>query len=232
MTECPFPCPLEKAAFVRRPNRFLVEAVCAGRPVAAHLHDPGRLEEILVPGATLYLGPATGPGRKTGWTVHLAEHAGTLVSINSSLPNRLVGFGLERGLFHEFRDYALGGREVRLGAGRVDFHLVTAGIDIFMEVKGVSLVRGRAAFFPDAPTTRGARQVRDLIRAAGKGICGTLFFLVQRNDADSLRFNTETDPDFAAAVGEAFRKGLEIVAYTCRFSLSGAAVGRRIPVRL
>ncbi|MBP7867439.1 MAG: DNA/RNA nuclease SfsA [Acidobacteria bacterium] len=231
--DLPFPAPLEPARFVRRENRFLVTVERGGSAFSAHLHDPGRLREILAPGVELYLRADPAPGRKTAHTVVLARHAGVLVGINSALPNALVEACLRAGRLHEFRDYNLGAREKRLpGGGRVDFHLLTAGIDIYLEVKGASLVRDGVAFFPDAPTTRGTRQLGDLMAIAGKGVCGTVFFLVQREDASGLRPNDETDPAFAAALRLAFRKGLEILAYTSRPSRDGLSLGRRIPVIL
>lgn len=231
--DLPFPVPLEPAWFVRRENRFLVTVERGGGEFRAHLHDPGRLREILVPGIELFLRSDPAPGRKTAHTVVLARHAGVLVGINSALPNALVEACLLRRLLHEFRDYNLGSREKRLpGGGRIDFHLLTAGIDIYLEVKGASLVRDDVAYFPDAPTTRGTRQLYDLMAVAGRGVCGSVLFVVQREDANSLRPNDETDPAFAGALRTAFRKGLEILAYTCRPSLEGLSLGRRIPVVL
>lgn len=233
LPDLPFPSPLESARFVRRENRSLVVVERGGVEFPAHLHDPGRLREILVSGVELYLRADPAPGRKTAHTVVLARHAGVLVGINSALPNALVEACLRRGRLHEFRDYQLGAREKRLpGGGRVDFHLLTAGIDIYLEVKGASLVRDGVAYFPDAPTTRGTRQLGDLMAIAGKGVCGTVFFLVQREDARELRPNDETDPAFSGALRLAFRKGLEILAYTCRPALAGLSLGHRIPVVL
>ena len=51
------PGPLIKAKFIERPNRFLTRVELNGKIVDSHLPDPGRLKELLVPGAELYLRP-------------------------------------------------------------------------------------------------------------------------------------------------------------------------------
>lgn len=226
----PFPEPLIPAVFNRRLNRFLVEAGLNGRRELVHLHDPGRIKEILVPGCPLLLRPASAENRKTSYTIQLACHRDVWVSLDSALPNRFLNLCLQTGAIYEFRDYALGRREIPVGKCRFDFHLITAGIDILLEVKSVTLVRDGVALFPDAPTTRGARHIQSLLQAASQGYCGTVFFLVQRPDARSFKVNEEMDPDFARIFREGFRRGLEIMAYTSILSPEGIELGRRIPV--
>nr|QNO57823.1 sugar fermentation stimulation protein A [Methanosarcinales archaeon ANME-1 ERB7] len=49
-----------KAVFLERPNRFLVRCIADGLGIInAYLPNPGRLWELLLPGATLYLYPDT-----------------------------------------------------------------------------------------------------------------------------------------------------------------------------
>jgi len=227
----PFKKELQPATFIRRLNRFVVDVDLAGKVIQAHLHDPGRLKEILVPGTTLFLEPAGNKNRKTAFTVSLAQKEGVFISLNSILPNRFMEFCLTENALHEFRDYSLARREVPFGNSRFDFHLMGAGIDIFLEVKSVTLVKDGLALFPDAPTVRGSRHIRELMDAARSGICGTIFFLVQREDADAFQANTETDPTFSAVLHQAFVKGIEIIAYTSRLNRDGISLGKRIPVQ-
>jgi sugar fermentation stimulation protein A len=228
----PFPFDCRPARFLRRVNRFLVEAELDGRPVAAHLHDPGRLTEILVPGADIFLRPAETAGRRTRFTVVLARAGDVLVSVDTALPNRFVGRCLRAGAIHEFRDYIVARREATFGRSRFDFHLMAAGVDMLLEVKSVTLVRDGRALFPDAPTRRGTRHVEELAAAARAGFVGTVLFLVQRPDATVLSPHRTVDPAFATALAHGFRQGLEILAYTCRVAPEGMALNRRIPVDL
>lgn len=228
-----FPHPLEEARFLARPNRFVVEAETAGGIVRAHLHDPGRMRELLVPGACLMLDSApAGTGRSTTHTVRLVRHGEVWVSVDSVLPNRFMEKLLREEAIFEFRDWALIRTEVPHGRSRFDFLLLSSAASLLLEVKSVTLVRDGVALFPDAPTVRGARHLKELAEASKSGYAGTVFFLVQREDATSFRPNAEMDPVFTAALAEAFHRGVEIVAYTSRLSPEGIGLGRRIPVHL
>ena len=228
----PFGQKLFPALYIRRINRFVVVVEIEGRQELAHLHDPGRLKEILIPGTRLFLTKVSRSGRKTPFTATLADCDTTLVSINSTLPNRFVEFCLNGNYLYEFRDFSLVRREVPFDHSRLDFHLIGAGVDILLEVKSVTLVENRSAYFPDAPTSRGVKHVRELIAAAHRGFCGTIFFLVQRDDADVLYPNRDIDPLFADQLNFAYSRGIEIIAYTSHLSMQGISLGRRIPVRM
>jgi hypothetical protein len=84
----PIPGPLSSARFVRRQNRFLLQVrlEVTGRLADAHMADPGRLRELLLPGKRLWLRPAANPGRKTRWTAVLVESPSgeELVSLDTS----------------------------------------------------------------------------------------------------------------------------------------------------
>jgi len=97
--------------------------------------------------------------------------------------------------------------EVPIGQSRIDFTL--DGIPL--EVKGVTLVKEGVGLFPDAPTKRGTRHVREIM--AHKGM---LFFLVFRK-ANEIAPNKKMDPDFAEALKEARRKGIPIHAAQLSF---------------
>jgi len=228
----PFQPDLIPARFRRRFNRFLVEAETEAGVVEAHLADPGRLLELLRPGADCRLRPERAAGRRTAFTVALVHADGVWVSVDTNLPNRLVETALRAGAIHEFRDYSLVRREVRLGRSRFDFHLMSAGMDVLLEVKSVTLVRDGVALFPDAPTARGARHLQALQDAAAKGFLGTVLFLVQRSDAREMRPHAVLDPGFAQGLAEAYRRGIEVLAYAAVPEPAGIRLAQRLPVVL
>ena len=77
-----------------RENRFRARVLLADGPVAAHVPNSGRLRELLVPDARVWLAPAARPGRRTAYDLALVEHAGRLVSVDARLPNALFGEAL------------------------------------------------------------------------------------------------------------------------------------------
>ncbi|HHY31472.1 MAG TPA: DNA/RNA nuclease SfsA [Firmicutes bacterium] len=255
-----------------RPNRFLatvrldthLETGEVGGVVAVHVADPGRLEELLVPGRLVYLASARtkslggfeapapdpvaprptaagrhgprephGSRRKTSYDLALVDHEGLLVSVDSRVPNDLVFAGLQVGFFPDLALYSEVRRECAYGESRMDFRLSgSAAGDCLLEVKSVTLVRGGRALFPDAPTARGLRHVRELARAVAQGLRAIVVFVIQRDDAESLSPNDETDPAFGAGLREAVRSGVEVRAYTCRVALDRICLHREVPVLL
>jgi sugar fermentation stimulation protein A len=89
-----------------------------------------------------------------------------------------------------------------------------------VEVKSVTLARpgkgAKLAEFPDAPTARGARHLRELGMARGKkALRAVVLFVVQRGDCAAFRVAADIDPAFAAAFVEARRAGVEALCYAC-----------------
>ncbi len=234
----PFDSPLVRARFVERPNRFLVRVVPEGTDeiAEAHLPDPGRLRELLVPDAEIWLRPASSPGRRTRWTAALVRSVedSELVSLDTTLPNRLVEPALASGNLHEFASYALETREWRHGRSRFDFLLRSdSGRPLVLEVKSVTLVRGGTALFPDAVTARGARHVRELADFATSGESeAAILFVVQRSAAARIHPARTIDPDFADALQEARASGVRVYGRRSRVELTGVTLEDPVPVIL
>ncbi len=217
------------ARFVRRPNRFIVEAeLPAGEVVPCHLADPGRLKELLLSGAELRL--ETVPperSRKTRYTVALVraqDPPRPWVSVNTSLPNRLAADLIAGNRIPAFPCCTALRREVKRGGSRFDFLLTgPAGEETWVEVKSVTLVVDGTARFPDAPTTRGARHLRELTEIVREGGRAAVLFVVQRDDARQVEPNRETDPTFAEALEVARNAGVSIHAVRFRLEGDGSA---------
>ena len=161
-----------------RPNRLLVYARIEGTNeiAAAHLPDPGRLQELLVEGRRVWLRPAEGGKRKTRWSAVLVEtpDGEGIVSMDTSLPNRLIRVALEEKALAEVAEWDLVRAEAPMGHSRFDFLLSQPdGRQMMLEVKSVTLVEDGTGLFPDAVTERGARHVRHLRDLAGEEGEGT-----------------------------------------------------------
>ena len=231
----PIPGPLSAARFIRRHNRFLVQVrlEVTGSLTDAHMADPGRLRELLLPGKRLWLKPAANPGRKTRWTAVLVESPSgeDLVSLDTTLPNRLVGKALQEGALEEFRGWVLKKTEATIGRSRLDF-LLSQGErrQMALEVKSVTLVEDGIALFPDAVTTRGARHVRELAEIAGEPDWeAAILFVLQRSDGRMIRAARSIDPDFADALEEAKAAGVRVLGRRCTVHRDKVVIGPQIP---
>ena len=237
MTELPFVAwgaPLMEARFRARPNRFVVHAEVAGvGEVVAHLADPGRLRELLVPGRRMGLRPeAPSPTRATAWTALLVESvAGDgWVSLNTTFPNRLVDEALRAAALPEFDGWRYVRREVPFGGSRLDFLLEREdGRRLYVEAKSVTLVEEGVALFPDAVTARGARHLEELIRAVGEGHDAAVLFVLQRPDAERIVAARHIDPLFADTLARARDAGVRVLGRRCSVGWEGIRLGEPVP---
>jgi sugar fermentation stimulation protein A len=99
-------------------------------------------------------------------------------------------------------------------------------------VKSCTLVERSRALFPDAPTIRGTRHVKNLMLAREQGFRACVLFLVQRSDADVLSPNDGTDPSFGESLRRAAERGVDILAYGSRFTDDHVILTEGVPVDL
>ncbi len=229
--------PLVPARFVERPNRFVVHCrlESSGELVAAHLADPGRLKELLVPDARLYLRQAAEPTRKTRWSVILVQAASSvLVSLQSALVNHLAAEALRRGAIAELAEWHVLRSEYTQGGSRFDFLLENDGGErLLLEVKSCTLVQEGTALFPDAVTARGTRHVQELTELQSTGeFQGGVLFVVQRADAKTFSPAAQIDPRFAQALRRAQQAGVRVLSYNCTVEETAITWGHRLPVDL
>jgi sugar fermentation stimulation protein A len=229
----PWGASLTEAHFVRRPNRFVVHADVPGRgEVVAHLADPGRLRELLVPGRRMGLRPeAPSATRSTAWTALLvqSEQGDSWVGLDTTLPNRLVRTALAHGALPEFAGWTLDRWEVPVGESRLDFLLTReGGRRLYVEAKSVTLVEGDVALFPDAVTARGARHLEELIGVVEDGHEAAVLFVLQRPDAKRVVAARSIDPVFADTLGRARKAGVRVLARRCRVAWDGVTLGRAV----
>jgi sugar fermentation stimulation protein A len=223
---------LHSGKFIKRPNRFLAHVEIDGNEVKAHVPDPGRLKELLLPDAEVLVRHNPSPGRKTDWTLTLVKKDEVWVCINTTIPNAFVNRLLEGDHLPEFDRFEHIQPEAAYENSRFDFYLQNDESEYWLEVKSVSLVNNGIGLFPDAPTTRGTRHLDHLINIRKNGAEAGVLFMVQRSDATKFAPNWITDPDFSATLKKAHNLGVEITVYTSEVEKDGISLGERIDVDL
>jgi sugar fermentation stimulation protein A len=229
--------PLVSGIFVHRDNRFRVRVRVAGHVEPVHLPNSGRLGELLVPGHEVWLAPADldrNPQRRTAYDLALVQFAGRLVSVDARLPGKLVTEALHYGQLTGFEGYAAIRREVPLGDSRLDFRLEAGSAEppCWIEVKSVTLVENGIARFPDAPTLRGQRHMRELIGAVKSGDRAAVLFVIQRDDAQCFAPYDEADPSFGQILRQAAEADVEVHAWRCCVNREAIQLLDTIPVML
>ncbi|TFG65227.1 MAG: DNA/RNA nuclease SfsA [Spirochaetales bacterium] len=191
-----------EASFVSRPNRFLVVAKYKGRLVRAHCPNPGRVQEILLPGAPLLLSRAEaplsgGPSRKTEYTLEAARYKGKIIPLYSGKANLITRNLVIPSLFPRAEKVIA---EASAGRSRFDFYIENEGSRFYLEVKACTLCEYGIASFPDAPTERGTRHLLHLAEIANQGagaIGAHVLFVLMHPDAGIFVPAIHTDPLFS-----------------------------------
>ncbi|MCR5004705.1 MAG: DNA/RNA nuclease SfsA [Clostridiales bacterium] len=196
--------------FIERLNRFAARVELQGHPETVHVKNTGRLKELLVPGAEVFLTEPGTPGRKTRYDlVAVRKTDGVLYNIDSQAPNKVV----KEWLSHQGFDNVL--PEYAFGHSRIDFYMEKGSQKYLMEVKGCTLEIDGVGYFPDAPTDRGVKQLHELIHASQEGWTAIAAFVIQMDGVTEVRPNTATHPAFAEALSEAASAGVRILMLPC-----------------
>ena len=201
---------VSRAVFQERLNRFVARVELNGQAETVHVKNTGRCRELLIPGCEVWIARSDQPERKTKYDlITVRKDNGVLFNIDSQAPNRVLLEWLQRQEWDEIHP------EHTYGQSRVDFFMRRGDRKYLMEVKGCTLERDGIGYFPDAPTERGTKHVRELIRAVREGYNAILAFVIQMDGVSEVRPNRETDPAFSATMDEAVIHGVKVLFLTC-----------------
>lgn len=221
---------ITEGRFISRANRFIATVEMEGVPTTVHVKNTGRCRELLVPGTTVYLAVSDNPSRKTKYDLIAVDKNGLLINMDSQIPNDIAAEWLPgSGLFSPD---AIIRREVTCGQSRFDFMICEDGKTSYLEVKGVTLETDGVARFPDAPTERGAKHLRELTALAKQGIGAYVLFVIQMKQIRELRPNDIMDPAFGAALREAAQAGVVIRAVDCVVTPESIMADREVKIVL
>ena len=201
-----------KGTFISRPNRFIAEVLINGRTEICHVKNTGRCRELLVKGVTVILEESSNPDRKTKYDLIAVCKGKRLVNIDSQVPNKCAAEVIPQ----LFEGVTLVKPEFKFGSSRIDFYIETNEKKILMEVKGVTLEDNGTVRFPDAPTERGVKHLKELSAAVGQGYEACVLFVVQLEGAEFFEPNRITHPEFADALLQAEKSGVKVMVYGCR----------------
>ncbi len=203
------------AEFVERLNRFSAVVNIGDHRETVHVKNTGRCRELLQPGKTVVLQKAQNPDRKTKYDlISVYKDALGWVNIDSQAPNQVVLDWLKSGesLFGKIDVLK---PEFSYGHSRVDFYLECGNRRILMEVKGCTLEVDGVGYFPDAPTQRGIKHLRELTMAVKEGYACYIAFMIAMPGVYEVRPNVQTHPEFAAALAEAMEAGVQVLHLPC-----------------
>lgn len=202
--------------FIERPNRFIAHIEIDGKIEICHVKNTGRCKELLTPNARVFVQKNDNPKRKTKFSLIGVIKENRIINMDSQVTNKVVHEWVLRGGL--FKDIILIKPEAKYNKSRFDFYIETKSQKIFIEVKGVTLENEGVVKFPDAPTERGVKHIKELCDAINEGYEAYIIFVIQMKDVLHFEANVETHKEFAEALKEAKKYGVHILALDCEVS--------------
>ena len=215
--------------FLARPNRFIAHIEIDGKPEICHVKNTGRCRELLPVGAKVWCLDADSPTRKTRYDLIAVQKGSRIINMDSQAPNAATREWLAAGGLGKIENLK---PESRFGDSRFDFSFTKDGVPCFLEVKGVTLENDGICAFPDAPTERGAKHLKELTRLRKEGYGAYVLFVIQMSDVAYLHPNDATDPAFGAALREAAKAGVQILAMDCAVTCDTMTIQNPVELRL
>lgn len=222
---------ITKGIFISRPNRFIANVEIDGINEVCHVKNTGRCKELLIPGlTTVYVQKSDNPNRKTKYSLIGVLKDGKKINMDSQVTNKVVyEWILEGGLFENLKFIK---PEKKYKNSRFDFYIETESEKAFIEVKSVTLENGGIAKFPDAPTDRGMKHIRELCECIDDGYKAYIIFVVQMKDVLYFTPNDDTHKEFGDILRMAYKKGVEVIAVNCYVDEDSINICDYVEVRL
>lgn len=210
---------------MKRYKRFLADIkLDDGSEVTVHCANPGAMMGITTPGLKVLLSKSDNPKRKLPLTWEMVEIDGVWIGVNTSNPNAIVYKALLNNEIPALSGYKNIKPEVKYGKNsRIDFLLTDGPTQMcLVEVKNVHLIRAEnIAEFPDCVTARGAKHQQELLEQVQNGVRCVVLYVVQRGDAKFFKVANDLDKVYGQAALQAYKGGVEMLAYSCDMSNQG-----------
>lgn len=227
-----FPDDFEMGTLLSRPNRFVVYLLIDGKKRGASLPNPGKLGELFIPGAVLFVHRMRSEVKYAYRVIAVISNSDEVIMLDTHRNNRVAEHLINKSLIPSLKDYSVVKREVTVGNSRFDLLLEDhSGNNLYCEVKSCTLFGGGLAMFPDAVTSRGKRHIDELANMADSGIRTAVLFVVQSANIRFFSPDYHTDPDFSDTI-YANRNKVKIIPVTAGWdkSLNLIPDHREIPV--
>lgn len=223
---------IKEGIFLKRPNRFLAHVLIDQQEEICHVKNTGRCRELLIPEVTQVFVEDYGEkaGRKTRYSLVQAMKGDKLVNIDSQAPNKVGWQWVEQG--HIYSGLDILKPEKVFGDSRFDLYAEGDGKKAFIEIKGVTLEENGIALFPDAPTERGLKHIKELCRCIEEGYEAYILFVIQMKGVTAFRPNDRTQPEFGEALAKAREKGVHILALDCKVGKNYLEIDKEVPLQL
>lgn len=200
---------VKECLVLERVNRFAVRVEIEGQEELAFLQNTGRLLEYIVRGRRGFCTPAARP-RKLRRRLFAISDNELAVIVDTYIQSRAFEEAVTRGLIPWLKGYQVLRRNISLAGVRIDYLMAGESGDLFVELKSAALKLGEHASYPDCPSSRAIRQVKEMLKLVEHGARALIVFIAAIPDVKSFKLNYEADANLCNIIVRAYDVGLEV----------------------
>ena len=221
---------LLQGTLIKRYKRFFVDINYNNKVITGHCPNTGSMRGLLDEGNKVWFSKSDDPKRKLKYTLQLIEINKKKIGINTLLTNKIVHEALNQKKIKKLNKFNNIKNEVKFSENtRFDFFLTNEKEKCFLEVKNVTLIRNnKIAEFPDAITSRGAKHLKELIKAKKKGYQAYMLYLIQIEGCDSFKIANDIDHEYKIMFDKALKNRVKILCYDCKLNNEEIKLNKQI----
>lgn len=209
---------------IKRINRFVVLVKEDSYIEKAYINNTGRLVEFMVTDRTAYCIPLSG-ARKTKYRLFAVKDSGMGALIDTRFQMEAFEKIIEQRIASWTRDCRIKQRNPRLGESVLDYLIECKEKEIYVEVKSAVLrSKDNYAMYPDCPTLRGRRHIRELIKHVRDGGEAWLVFIAGLPYVKGFRPYGKGDPEIPRLIRIAYEQGVLIKAINIYFDPESSGI--------
>jgi len=200
--------PVECIIF-KRLNRFVVEVLLNGKPFRAYINNTGRLLEYLIKGRKGFCIKNERP-EKTSFRLFSVRENNSGAVVDTQLHMKVFEKALEMKIITWVGECKILKRNAKMGGSLIDFLLECDGKKVYLEVKSAVLRDGKYAMYPDCPSSRGRKHIKELSDHVKNGGRGIILFIAALPGVEAFKPNKSADPEMYKLLQEAYKAGVDI----------------------
>jgi len=194
---------------IHRINRFVLNIRFQGSCYHAYLNNTGRLRQFLLEGRKGFCVSNEKRG-KTDYRLFAVEDGDRGAILDTQLQMKAFEKSLEMDVIPWLERCRILKRNARLGNSLIDYLLDCNGAQVYLEVKSAVLREEHHAMYPDCPSLRGRRHVRELLNHVRGGGRAIVLFISALPEVGAFRPNKPVDPELYELLAEAHHAGVEV----------------------
>ena len=207
----------QKGIIIERLNRFVAKTKIKNKNILAHLNNTGRLENFIKKGKVALLLPIK--NRKLKYRLSMVKEDKNIFSIiDTSLQMKCFEIALEKGYISWLKGAKILKRNFKINNSLIDYLILYKNKKYLLEVKSAVMKYKNFAMYPDCPSIRGQRHIKELIHATSlKSFVPMILFIAGMKNVSGFSPNKNADPKIYELLKIAKNKGVKIKAIQIYF---------------